>query len=88
MDASLHYRVSMVQVAMWELDRCEGAPETGYGLPTLADVCFLARMRAGLTQEEVAADLLHETTAAVEQMEHGEIPCAALAEYLIARRAM
>lgn len=87
-DASRYYRVSLAQVALWELDRCDGAPATGYGLAALADVCFLARMRAGLTQEEVAADLLHETTAAVEQMERGEIPCIALAEYLIARRAM
>ena len=65
--------------AGWELGR--GKPPTAFpGLPTLPEVCFLLRRRAGLNLKDIAREIGAQTTALAEQ-EAGNVPCAMLWEY-------
>ncbi len=83
--ASAHHHVTVATYARWELG-IEGAnPPTAFpGLPTLSEVCFLLRRRAGINLADIASEIGANLTALAE-MEAGNVPCTLLWEFWATR---
>lgn len=79
-EAAKHYKVSAYRYKCWERG-ADDAPN--YDVMFLHDYekCFIHRMRAGISQEQLAAKTGFKSRMWIRLMEQGKVNCQPLTDY-------